>query len=145
MKGIAKSTPTSHVEWANGFKSNMPDWPTARVCGVSSQMLYALKDCRTVLLAIQRPGAFSDAYDEQKISSTLQNAMKVIDQADGMDTVLSDGRYLSAEWDRNQPQSLEDLAKSFTPGPPLAECRPQENPYLAPMPLREFPKPPGVK
>jgi hypothetical protein len=87
MKGIAKTTPSNHVEWANGFKSNMPDWPTARRCALSDRLLYALRDCRTVLLSVQRPGCFNDQYDEQKLSSTLDYVMDVINEADGLESL----------------------------------------------------------
>lgn len=50
MKGKPVSDNGNAVVWANGFRSNMPDWPTARACAVSSEMLYVLKRCRALLL-----------------------------------------------------------------------------------------------
>lgn len=54
MKGTAQSLPTNHVVWANGFKSNMPDWPTARRCAVSDRMAYLLREMRSLFFEIER-------------------------------------------------------------------------------------------
>lgn len=87
MKGKAHSQPSNHVEWANGFKSNMPDWPTARHCALVDRLLYAAKEARSVLLTIERPDAFVGDYDRVKYSSTIVNLMQVIAEADGLESL----------------------------------------------------------
>lgn len=83
MNGKPETHPSNHVEWANGFKSNMPDWPTARRCAHSDQMLAALKKARKVLLA--NDPSCATATDE--FSTVLRHVMEVIDLADGLDVV----------------------------------------------------------
>lgn len=87
MKGIAKNQPSNHVEWANGFKSNMPDWITARHCALVDRLLWWIKEARTVLLTIERPGAFVGDYDREKYQTVIVGVMDVIAEADGLETL----------------------------------------------------------
>jgi hypothetical protein len=54
MKGKAHSIPTNHVQWVNGFKSNMPDWPSARKCAIADKMHYTLSRVRSMMFALER-------------------------------------------------------------------------------------------
>jgi hypothetical protein len=94
MNGEPKTSPSNHVEWANGFKSNMPDWPTARRCAHSYLMLQALKQARTALLALDIVGSqdwhhhgrikyneFSDALNYVQDAIALANGMDAVKQA----------------------------------------------------------------
>ena len=91
MKGTPKSTPSNHVEWINGFKSNMPDWKTARECAIADEMLAVLKDCRTILFTFQRPMAvvFTDPYDQAKFERTIERAIEVINKAEGTTEIIN--------------------------------------------------------
>lgn len=77
MKGRARSLPGNHVEWDNGYKSNMPDWTTARHCALSSIMLYTLKQARTAMLTVDGP--LSLEWDR-----VLDRLQDVIAEADGL-------------------------------------------------------------
>lgn len=84
MNGKPRSEPNNHVEWANKFKSNMPDWPTARRCAVTDDMLFMLKECRTVMLAVDsRPGEKWPEYmDKSRFDAILDRVQQVITLAE---------------------------------------------------------------
>lgn len=84
MKGKAYSIPTNHVVWVNGFKSNMPDWPTARRCAISDKLLWFAREARIVMMSIQRPGSFTDPYDQDKFARTLDGLIEVVAIAEGL-------------------------------------------------------------
>lgn len=66
MKGKAESQPTNHVVWANGFKSNMPDWPTARRVSVSDRLLYLCQECRTLFFEVERTAIDTQVFQIMK-------------------------------------------------------------------------------
>lgn len=125
MKGTPKTSPNNHVEWDNGFKSNMPDWTTARHAAHADDLLFWLKQARTVLLTIQRPGAFVDTYDQEKCGRTIDGIAEVLSKADGMSAIV---------------ESFKDMLPLR---PTISEIETASNPILQPFPA--FPKPPGVK
>lgn len=73
MNGKARSEPNNHVEWANKFKSNMPDWPTARKCAV-------------VDIIQDQPGIaqwrVSEHIDQSRFNAILDRVQKVITLAE---------------------------------------------------------------
>lgn len=98
MKAKAFSVPGNYVQWANGFKSNMPDWPTARVVALVDEMLLVMKECRTVMLSMSTP---ANSVVERIIKSesvremwaprwddALSRLQTVIGQADGLEAVV---------------------------------------------------------
>lgn len=125
MNGKPETQPSNHVEWANGFKSNMPDWPTARRCAHSEMMLRALKSARTLLHAMDvRIDGQRQEVEDKIFDLTFENICIAIDLADGLDGIVK--------------------AMSEIPHVPIPFH--EENPYLKPMPPPPgFPKPPGVK
>lgn len=92
MKGKPISTPSNHVQWVNGFKSNMPDWITARECAYADEMLYALKRARILLMLDDRQ--ISNAYSMEEQRSIQECVCNAIDQATGMDTIGRDDQYI---------------------------------------------------
>lgn len=88
MKGKAQTQPNNHVEWANGFKSNMPDWKTARECAVSGDMLYMLKEARTFFFAVER-GDYA-TYDPIRKDSLIESIQRTIEQADGLEQAIAE-------------------------------------------------------
>lgn len=153
MKGEAKSLPSNHVEWVNGFKSNMPDWQTARHCAIADEMLGALKSCRTLLLAIGRPGAFNDSYDEELFENALKRAMSVIERADGFHGILENEAALTMTASFPVPSAqtvkisdglpLERLKHHVTGAIERGEKTAIKSIPMPPPP--GFPKPPGVE
>lgn len=123
MKGKAESIPNNHVVWANGFKSNMPDWKTARECAAASSLLWWAREARSVLFAIQRPGSFADKYDDEKLGTALLGLMTAINVAEGLD----------------KPSGFSDLM--MVNGKPVEIT---ETKTAFPIPPG-FPKPPGIK
>jgi hypothetical protein len=55
MKGKAYTQPQNCVVWENGYRSNMPDWITARECAVAHELLRAAQEARTCMLAMSTP------------------------------------------------------------------------------------------
>ena len=80
MKGKALSQPTNHVEWANGFKSNMPDWITARHAAIGPDAVYYLKECRTLLFSVER----GDLDIKDRLHTLLEGLQELIARADGL-------------------------------------------------------------
>lgn len=106
MKGTAKTTPQNHVEWINGFRSNMPDWQTARRCAHSDRLLFALKEARSVIFAFER-----GEIDEARTASVMNTVHEAIAFAEGMEELLAIAK---------EPNPiLNDLVfkKSFPPPP----------------------------
>lgn len=79
MKGKAYTQPQNLVLWENGYRSNMPDWPTARECAASSEMLFALKRARSMLLEVDRQ------VDHPELDSVIKTVADAIGRATGLD------------------------------------------------------------
>ena len=94
MKGKATTEHNyTEVEWQNGFRSRMPDWPTARECGASYDMLGALLNCRTLLFNLNTPGNFFKvgdrecvAIDHAKLDTVFEAVQLAIEKATGMES-----------------------------------------------------------
>ncbi len=88
MKGTPRSQPSNHVEWVNGFKSNMPDWITARECAHSHEAIRCLKEARTLLFQMSAD-AFSDQYYRDKLDAVLRDTQLVLEHCDGLTVVAA--------------------------------------------------------
>lgn len=123
MKGKALNIPNNHVQWANGFKSNMPDWPTARVCANASRMAYLMREVRTVMLSMEAPDA--RFFETARWKNLINSVQECCDWND----LGIDGDAVSKEREGHPVNILP-------PQPPVPPF-----PGLPPPP----PKPPGVK
>lgn len=94
MKGVPRNLPSNHVEWDNGFKSNMPDWKTAKESAAASDMLFALKEARTALLAVDvrevdaKGTNWNNFIEYGRFERILECVQKTIDKAEGMEGVV---------------------------------------------------------
>ncbi len=125
MKGKAESLPTNHVKWINGFKSNMPDWPTARQCAVADRMTYLLRETRSLFFAIERGDgeAFAQMKSDPRWSQLFNSIQELVDFADlGVEPPVHNHQYTAYQV---TPPVLT------TTDYPIAE-------------KKSFPKPPGV-
>jgi hypothetical protein len=77
VKGKALSVPRNAVRWANGFESNMPDWPTARRVAVSDRLLYLCREARTLFL--KHEALFAG---DARFASVLESIQEVVAYAD---------------------------------------------------------------
>ena len=119
MKGKPGSLPLNHVQWINGFKSNMPDWPTARKCAVVDELLVLAIKSRSLLFLLATSVVFTDPQIDHKISSILKDLQESI--------YLAEFGPPSREIQSLGPSFDNDLEK-----------------LTGMAPLKPFPKPPGV-
>lgn len=124
MKGKPGSLPLNHVAWINGFKSNMPDWPTARKCAVVDELLVLAIQCRSLLFLLQTSVVFTDPEIDAKMSSILKDLQESIYLAEfgPPAKVQFDGQVTYID----KQQAGDASAKILTAA------------------LKPFPKPPGV-
>lgn len=114
MKGKPVSTPTNHVEWPNGFKSNMPNWIVARECAAAHEMLHALKEARKILLLCDQKGIIASlAYSESEQSRIYKLVDLAIDVATGMDTI--GGETIQEEAERRGITDCNVIAQTPLP------------------------------
>lgn len=142
MKGSAKTLPTNHVLWQNGFKSNMPDWRIARKCAIADRMHYVLGRVRSLMLKLET-AALDRTYPDATVQDILKDpswktvfdsVYECVDIGDGMigDPDDSTSRHNPQVEAYPMPRPFEEIAK--TP-----------NPILDDIPWKPMPKPPGVK